>query len=484
MIYSTTTKQRARALLLLQEYEQATAQTALSFRDFVTRVRPQYQWYRHCEVLADVLQQVADGTLKRLMVFCPPRHGKSEAVSRLFTAYFIYRYPAEWVGLCSYSAELAYTLSRNARDNYREAGGMIREDASAVKQWQTPQGGGLWAAGVGGSLTGRGGTLLITDDPLKNAEEAQSEVIREKHKDWYESTFRTRAEPNAAMVIVQTRWHEDDLSGYLLSSEVDHPEYWTIVNLPAIAEEPASFPATCNVLPDWRQEGEALCPERFPRDVLDPLAATNDYFFSALYQQRPRPKSGAMFKRQWFEIVGAAPRQAMRVRYFDKAGAEPGKGDYTVGCLMARDAQGIFYIEDVVRGQWSAHARNEIIRQTAQMDKQKYGDSVHTVIEQPPGLAKESTDTVVRMLAGFHVSADKVMKDKVSRAEPFADQCEAQNVKVVAGEYLHAYFQELESFPLGKHDDQVDASSGAFNRLVLRAGRQQPAQSHSFVSLS
>jgi predicted phage terminase large subunit-like protein len=340
----------------------------------------------------------------------------------------------------------------------------------------------LWAAGVGGPLTGRGGKLLITDDPIKNAEEAQSEIIREKQKEWYQSTFRTRAEPSASIVIVQTRWHEDDLSGYLLSSEDANPEHWTIVNLPAIAEEPMPFPVTCTVLPDWREYGEALCPERYPREELDKLAATNDYYFSALYQQRPRPKSGAMFKREWFSIVGAAPRQALRVRYFDKAGAEPGKGDYTAGCLMARDADGTFYIEDMVRGQWSAHARNEVILQTAQMDKQTYGDTVHTVIEQPPGLAKEATDTVVRMLAGFNVYADKVMKDKVSRAEPFAAQCEARNVKVVTGSYLNAYFQELESFPLGKHDDQVDASSGSFNRLVMRASAPQASRSHSFVS--
>jgi predicted phage terminase large subunit-like protein len=220
------------------------------------------------------------------------------------------------------------------------------------------------------------------------------------------------------------------------------------------------------------------------RSELDKLAATNDYFFSALYQQRPRPKSGAMFKREWMSMVGAAPRQALRVRYWDKAGAESGmKGDWTCGCLMARDATGAFYVEDMVRGQWSAHPRNEVILQTAQLDKQRYGDSVHIVIEQPPGLAKESTDTVVRMLAGYSVYADKVMKDKVSRAEPFAAQCEARNVRVVAGNWNIAYYQELESFPLGKHDDQVDASSGAFNRLVMRASVPQPARSHSYVTL-
>jgi hypothetical protein len=415
MSYSPSLKIRAAAELELRRRKRTT-QSALSFHDFVARVRPQYQWYRHCEVLADALQQVADGTLKRLMVFMPPRYGKSELVSRLFTAYHIYRSPEEWVGLCSYSAELAYTLSRSARDNYLEAGGLMRDDASAVKQWQTPQGGGLWAAGVGGALTGRGGKLLITDDPIKNAEEAQSEVIREKHKDWWESTFRTRAEPHAAIVIVQTRWHEDDLSGYLLTSEYDHPELWTIVNLPAIAEEQSVFPPTCTVLPDWREYGEALCPERYPREELDKLAATNDYFFSALYQQRPRPKSGALFKREWMSMAGAAPRQALRVRYWDKAGAESGmKGDWTCGCLMARDATGAFYVEDMVRGQWSAHPRNEVILQTAQLDKQRYGDSVQLSHRQrraprnPSGPVAADTQRVSSGVASEYIDLRRVV---------------------------------------------------------------------------
>lgn len=437
---------------------------ALDLRAFVALVNPHYQWYTHCKVLADALEQVVTGHVTRLMVFMPPRHGKSELISRLFSAYYLYHHPDHWVGVNSYAADLAYTFSRSARDNYTRAGGQLRGDAAAVKHWMTPQGGGLWAAGVGGPITGKGFHLGIIDDPLKNAEEAQSEVIRTKQQDWYHSTFYTRQEPNAAIVVVQTRWHEDDLSGQLLAAERDEPEGWHIINLPAIAEDtPPAFPPSCEVAKDWRDEGVALCAERYPLERLNKISARiGDYFFSSLFQQRPRPKSGNQFKREWFDIIAAAPVVAQRIRYWDKAGADTGKGDWTVGTLLARDPRGVFYVEDVERFQLSADARNRRIVQTAVID----GPNVAIYVEQPPGLAKESTDAVIRMLAGYAVYADRVTRDKVERAEPLEAQAQAGNVKVIKGDWNKAWFDELEAFPHGKHDDQVDSVSGAFNRLA------------------
>jgi len=171
--------------------------------------------------------------------------------------------------------------------------------------------------------------------------------------------------------------------------------------------------------------------------------------------------------------LGAVPANCQRVRYWDKAGADEGKGDYTVGVLMAKDSEGFFYVEDVQRGQWTAFPRNQKIKSVAESDREKYG-RVAIYIEQPPGLAKESTDTVIRLLAGFNVTADPVNKDKVERAEPFKAQCEAGNVKLVKGDWKRKYLEELTAFPKGKHDDQVDASSGAFNKLA-RKGTWQVA---------
>jgi predicted phage terminase large subunit-like protein len=186
------------------------------------------------------------------------------------------------------------------------------------------------------------------------------------------------------------------------------------------------------------------------------------YAFEALYQGHPSPPGGGMFQRDWFTIVNAAPSDAARCRYWDKAGTEGG-GDWSCGVKIARDNDGTFYIEDVVRGQWSALQRERIMRQTAEMD----GGNVSIGLEQEPGSGGlESAQSSVRNLAGFPVYAEKVTGEKQVRAMPFAAQCEARNVKLVKGNWNGAYIEELASFPYGSHDDQVDASSGAFAKLA------------------
>lgn len=446
------------------EAQQGSPDRPLSFTEFIALVNPRYQFYRHCEELIGVLQRVADGELARVLISLPPRHSKSETVSRLFSAYYLYRHPERWVAIASYGADLAYTLSRAARENFQRGGGLLHKAASAVKHWQTRAGGGLWAAGVGGPATGKGFHLGIIDDPIKDAEQAGSEVIRAKQQDWFGSVFSTREEPRGAIVILQTRWHEADLTGYVLQLEQDEPEGWYIVNLPAIreADDAPSYPATCTVHPDWREDGEALCPERYPLERLQRLARRiGDYFFGALFQQRPRPRDGGMFKRG-VEIVAAVPSDVTRVRYWDKAGARPGRGDYTAGVLLAyHRPTTTWYVEDVVRGQWPADERNQVIRQTAELDRATYG-RVRIWIEQPPGLAKEATEAVIKVLKGFAAFGNPVKGDKVERAEPLAAQWQAGNVKVVLGPWNKAYLEELASFPTGAHDDQVDATAGAF----------------------
>ena len=451
---------------LSQAHNQTDTETT-DFCGFVERVNPSLLQYEHVVKLIDVLQRVADGAIDRLMIFEPPRHFKSETVSRLFTAYYLMCHPERWVGLNSYAAQLAYTLSRNARDYYKRAGGKLNPGKTGVEQWETAQGGGLWAAGVGGPITGLGFHLGIVDDPIKNAEEAASPTVREKQRDWYRSTFYTRQAPGAAIIMIQTRWHEDDLSGWLLSEEGgedDLPEHWHIVNLPALAEAPHEFPATCTVEPDERAEGEALCPERYPAERLRRIERrVGSYFFGALYQQRPTALEGGLFKRGWFDIVQAAPAQARRVRYWDKAAATG--GDYTAGVRIA-EAAGIYYVEDVQRGRWTPGERERIIRQTAELDAAAVGH-VDIWIEQEPGSGGlESAQASIRNLAGFSVHAERPTGDKAVRAEPLAAQAEAGNVLLLQGAWNAAYIDELCSFPYGAHDDQVDASSGAFGRLA------------------
>jgi len=466
---------------------EANAGRKLTFKEFVSIVNPRYKWFKHCEVLGDVLQRVADGKISRLMIFMPPRHGKSEETSRLFSAYYLYRFPEKWVGVCSYAADLAYTLSRASKDFFLAAGGLLNSSAKAVKHWQTAEGGGLWAAGVGGPITGKGFHVGIIDDPLKNAEDAASDKIREKQKEWYSSTFYTREEPGGgAIIFILTRWNEDDLAGWQLTEELtaadDEKENWHIINFPAICEEEKPvFPPSCTVEKDWRKPGEALCPERFDLAKLKRIASkVGIYFWNALFQQSPRPRDGGMFKRSWFKIVGAVPVGCTFVRYWDKAGSDK-QGDYTAGVLIARAPDGSFYVVDVVRGQWEATEREAIIVQTAELDRQRIGvpslvdgedldeDSNYTIwVEQEGGSGgKESATATVRRLAGHSVHSETVSGKKEVRADPFAAQAGVGNVSLVRGDWNEPYLKELTVFPNGKNDDQVDGSSGAFNKLAL-----------------
>lgn len=405
----------------------------------------------------------ADGLFLCGRGYMVTHNSKSELFSRLFSAYYLHRNPHHFVGINSYSADLAYTLSRAARENFIQCGGVVKDDVAAVKHWETNQGGGLWAAGVGGSITGKGFHLGIIDDPLKNAEEAASEVIREKHKEWYSSTFYTRQEPGAAIVIIQTRWHEDDLTGWLLSEEIegDQPENWHVVCLPAIAEEQQHFPDTCEVEADKRQEGEALCPERYDEAKLSSIKARiGEYHFGALYQQRPSAKQGLFFHVDKLQIVDAAPVEARRARGWDKA-ATAGGGDFTAGVKIAKH-DGLFYIEDVIHGQWDTATRDRTIRQTAEMD----GRACKQVGEQEPGSGgKESAQNFIRLLAGFPVTTEPATNAKEIRADPFSSQVNAGNVRIVRGAWNKGYIEELRTFPHGKHDDRVDGSSLAFNEL-------------------
>lgn len=406
------------------------------------------------------------------MIFIPPRHGKSELVSRLFPSYYLNRFPTRHVGLCSYAADLAYTLSRAARSNFEYMGGQVSGKSKAVKHWETAVGGSMWAAGVGGPATGKGFHLGIIDDPLKNAEDAASEKIREKQKDWYASTFYTREETNAAIIVLQTRWHEDDLSGWLLAEELngeeDERENWHIVSMPAIADaEPPKFPPNCTVEPDFREPGEALWPEKRSVKKLKLIARRiGDYFFGALFQQRPTPRKGSFFKVEKFdEPVKALPAGLRMCRGWDLAATKDG-GDWTAGVKIAGpDKDGIFYVVDVKRQRLDSDDRDKLMRQTTNLD----GYNCKIRLAQDPGQAgKDQAKRLIKMLAGYTVKAEPVSGAKETRADGFASQVNAGNVRLVEGAWNREFIEELRQFPKGKNDDQVDAASDAFGELTLK----------------
>lgn len=409
---------------------------------------------------------------KRIIITCPPRHGKSEYWSKYVPAWFVGKYPDKRVLLTSYEAGFAEWWGGKARELIEDFGGLfdveIKGDSHAKARWEIAgHEGGMQTAGVGGAITGKGADLLIVDDPIKNAEEAASETIRKANWEWWTSTAYTRLEPDGIAVVIQTRWHDDDLAGRLIAqAKGGDGEPWLVINLPAIAEAGDALD---------RQPGDPLWPERFSLErLLQIKKSVGSRVWNALYQQHPIPTEGMMLNPEWFERVDAVPAGCSYVRYWDIAGAKPGKGDFTVGCLMARtpgpESEAVFYIVDLIRVQEGPMKRNQVIRNTAGDDKTKYG-KVPVWVERGVGLGKEATDSIIRLLAGHNVHDDAVTKDKPTRAEPLAAQAEAGNVKAVRGPWNQPLFDEMTAFPFGTNDDQVDAVAGAFNKLAKPTAR-------------
>lgn len=326
--------------------------------DFTQFTWPDYQMARHHRTMCAYLDALADGRIKRLMIFAPPRHGKSELASRRLPAKYLGDYPDNEVMLTSYTSELASRMNRDVQriidsptyaalyPNTRLGG---RARVKGQKQATRTDGlfelagqrGGLRSAGVGGGITGMGFKLGIIDDPYKDAEEALSATIRDKTEEWYRSTFLTRQAPEASILVMMTRWHHDDLAGVLLREQ---PGMWEVLSFPAIAEG-VLHPT------DERQDGEALWPERFPLPWLEDMrASVGPFWWSALYRQTPDLMGGNLFDPNWFgqfrdggthwHISGRRdPVGKHTCQYFasvDPAASEKQAADFTaivVGCL-------------------------------------------------------------------------------------------------------------------------------------------------------
>lgn len=434
-----------------------------SFTRFIHHVAPSYHFYTYSRVLIRALERVAARDITRLMVFMPPRHGKSELVSRLFPAWYLNRNPREWVGLSSYGQELANKFSRRARDYYREAGGALNDERSAVKEWETGERGGLWAAGVGGPITGSGFDVGIIDDPLKNAEEASSPTVRAKQKDWYDSTFYTREEPGGAIIIIQTRWHPDDLSGWLLDKEEssDEPEGWHIINFDALHDGEPEAPAPCTTQDDWRAQGEPLCPERFTEEKLKRIRGNiSSKWWSSLYQQRPVDAEGALWSWGIIEQA-AAPEMDRIVVGVDPAG---GSGDEHGIVAVGRGQDGDAYVlQDATEpgssspATWARAVERVYDRHSADrvvVERNFGGDMVRSTIES----------------SAPHVAVKEVnaSRGKSVRAEPVAALYENGRVKHTAG--LNDLEEQMTTWdPQNDSDspDRVDALVWALTELML-----------------
>jgi predicted phage terminase large subunit-like protein len=486
-----------------------------SFLNFCQYVDEKFEINPHIKLLGDYLQQVAryvemNGAegISRLMIMMPPRHGKSELASRKFPAYLLGRRPDSRIILTSYGADLASKNSRDVREivtskafqalfgakSSKDEPVLLSSDSRSVTAWDlaNPYSGGVVAAGVGGGITGLGADLLVLDDPFKNREEAESDTRRDLVEDWWKSSARTRLSPWGAVVLFHTRWHPDDLAGRMIGMMASDPQadQWTVVNLPALALDgyAASVEDQKSKMLDGiylpledqlgREPGEALWPSHFSKEWLASARVNvGAYDFEALYQQQPYPKSGQKYKRDWFKMIAKMPDEVKivyAVRLWDKANST--KGDYTAGALMAYGSDGYFYILDVVRGQWSSYDRDQKMLKTTVSDKELFG-KVYTWHQQDPGSAgKDSAEATNRLLMGFPVKFETVTGDKATRSEPLESAFQGGLVFLLKGAWNDAFVDECVAFDRGKNDDQVDAASGAYNKLLEMIGTHRKSR--------
>lgn len=431
---------------------------------------PAYQLVPHLALLAEYLHAIECGEINRLIVTMPPRHGKSEMISVRFPAWYLGRNPDKRVILTSYAGELAQIFSRQVRNligssEYNNVFGQrsaldapvqLAADSQAAQAWNLDGfRGGMRAAGVGGGITGMGADLLIIDDPVKDRAEAESQAIRNATDAWFGSTAYTRLEENAAIVLMLTRWHHDDLAGRLLQRMADDPlaDHWQILNLPALAGEND---------PLGRSPGEALWPGKYPADVLHTIRANiGSYDFEALYQQRPRDSRGGVLDPAWFSVVDHAPDGLAWSRFWDLATSTKQKAHYTASPRLAFAPDGYLYIADMVRGRWEWPDAKKRILEMARLE---------------PGVAI-GVEEVAFQLAAFQellrepdllnhaVRGVRPVGDKLARALPWISRAEAGKVRLVRGAWVKDFLDEAAQFPLGAFDDQIDGVSGGVAML-------------------
>jgi predicted phage terminase large subunit-like protein len=426
-------------------------------------------WWQHG--VANEFQRfycsLINGERPKAALMAPPQHGKTEQVTD-FIAWIAGKRPDLKIIFASYSDKLGADVNKALQrimtsERYVSIFGVrLGESGSRwVRNSNTLEypyhGGSFYNTTVGGQITGKGLDIGIVDDPIKGRGEASSKPVRDKTWAWFMDDFFTRFSDSAGLLMIMTRWHLDDPVGRLAER---FPEA-KILRYPAVAEEDEKN----------RRKGEALFPElKSLPFLMERRKAMSQASWESEYQQNPIVVGGGIFPVEKLRILplGVDRAQIMKsVRYWDKAGTED-DGACTAGVLMHKMRDNTFVIEHCVRGQWGALEREKQIKFWAERDRSNSRPGAYEVgVEQEPGSGgKESAESTIRNLAGFKVFADKVTGSKEVRAEPLAAQVQGSNVWLVAGNYVNDLLDEMESFPQGKFRDQVDACSGAFNRLV------------------
>ena len=430
-----------------------------------------------CAELDWFLAEVVARRSPRLILLAPPRHGKSEMVSRRFPAFALGRYPDLTLIATSYASDLASRMNRDVqriidgpayrgifpgtrlwgKNVHTLADGtyMRNSDLFEVVGHQ----GSYRCAGVGGGITGMGGDILIVDDPIKDAEQANSKVYRNKVWEWFTSTLYTRRMPGAGVLIILTRWHEDDLAGRLLDAQAkSEGDVYRVVSFPAIAEKDEHSTLDGRLL---RREGEALHPDRYDLDELTKIrVAVGSRVWASLYQQRPSAAEGSVFKREHWQTYKPAESNPMAllqvlgvnyvVQAWDTAFKTRETNDYSVGVTLGV-ARSRYYILDV----WRDRAEFPDLKRAVVSQHAKW--KAHAVVVEDTA-AGQSLIQELRRNTRMPLIAVKADHDKVTRSHAVTPTHEAGLCYLPEGEPWVADFEdELSGFPAAPHDDQVDA---------------------------
>jgi predicted phage terminase large subunit-like protein len=422
-----------------------------------------YQIAPHLTLISTTIAQTVDAGGGLVVIELPPRHGKSELVSRWVPVWHFAEHPDRHVTLAGYGAALPEGHSRFVRDVIAEHGAglgvTLAADSTAADRWHTSAGGSCRAVGVGGALTGFGSHLLVIDDPISNAEEADSEVMREKVWEWFMSVALTRREPGATVVVMCTRWHEDDIIGRIMAHPVLSKQARRIT-LPALAEDDDAL---------GRKHGEALWPQRYNRETLlrDYQASLTARWWNALFQQRPTAAEGAEIKRSWWRYYDELPITWQEFEYrlasWDATFTDASTSDWVVGQVW-----GVFggqrYLLDQVRERMTFVETCAAIAKTHER-WQCHGTAVELAANGQAIV--NSLQVAIPSVYGVKVGNN----GKVARVRAVSPQIHAGNVLLPKhAKFSDELVEESAAFPLGKHDDMVDAMSQALSELAHFTG--------------
>jgi predicted phage terminase large subunit-like protein len=441
-----------------------TVEAALLLEKRLNIRRDLAAWCRHCGfepaahhlLLIEKLAALTNGTgSDRVAVFMPPGAAKSTYASVLFPPWYLAQHPGHSVIAASHTAELAERWGRRVRnliadpENAPILGFGLSADSQAAGRWETDKGGEYGAFGVGGSVTGRRADLIVIDDPVRSREDAESELIRDKTWEWYQSDLTTRLKPKGRIVLIQTRWHEDDLAGRLLADMDAGGDRWDVVSLPALAldDDPLGRLPGEPLWPEW----EDLAGLERKRETVGPRN------WSALYQQSPAPEDGDYFKTAWLKTYDKPPaREILRVYGGSDYAVTSNGGDYTVHVVVGLDPDGNMYLLDLWRKQASSEEWVEAFCDLVKKWK-------------PIGWAEEKG----QINAGVGPFLDRRQSER--KAYCYRDQFPTRGDKAVRAQSIRGrmaleglycpfnagwfpeFRRELLGFPAAKYDDQVDA---------------------------